>query len=126
MTKTITGVLLDTKTARVQRATIPANLDSYYEHLDCRLIEVASCTIGGKRFDIICDEEGLLRDDPIISALDRNYQPMLVGNLFVCKSKDGEFVSLTDKEIDHVLRYAGKLPTRLHPDGLAMLTAVGY
>ena len=127
MTKTITGVLLDTERARVDHATIPANLDSYYKHLDCTTIDIVSRTIGGKRFDIICDDEGLFKEDVRISALDRDYQPMLVGNLFICKhDANGYEISLTDKEIDHILRYARKLPTRLHPEGLAMLTAVGY
>lgn len=127
MFKTVTGVLLDTKRARVERATIPATLGSYYEHLNCTTIDIVSRTIGGKRFDIICDDEGTFKDDPHISALDRDYQPMFVGNLFVCKHDDnGIEVSLTDKEISHILRFAHKIPTRQHPEGLAMLTDVGY
>lgn len=126
MTNTITGVLLDAQTARVQRATIPATLESYYKHLDCSIIDIISRRIGGKRFDIICDDEGLLKDDPRISALDSEYQPMLVGNLFVCSHAEGYEISLTEEEISHVLRYAVKLPTRQHPEGLAMLTHVGY
>lgn len=127
MTDTITGVLLDAQTARVQRASIPANLDSYYKHLDCSTIDIVSRTIGGKRFDIICDDEGTFRDDVRISALDRNYQPMLVGSLFVCKHDgEGRELSLTDAEIAHVLRYARKLPTRQHPEGLAMFFPVAY
>ena len=127
MFKTITGVLLDAERAHVERATIPATLGSYYEHLNCTTIDIVSRTIGGKRFDIICDEEGLFKDDPRISALDRDYQPIFVGNLFVCKHDgNGCEISLTDKEIDHILRYVRKLPTRQHPEGLAMLTAVGY
>lgn len=127
MTKTITGVLLDTERAHVERATIPANLDSYYKHLDCTTIDIVSRTVGGKRFDIICDDEGLLKEDVCISALDRDYNPMLVGNLFVCKhDSDGNENSLTDAEISHILRYVHKIPTRRHPEGLAMLTSVGY
>lgn len=126
MTKTITGVLVDARNASITRAEIPATLDSYYEHLDCSTIDIVSRRIGGRRFDIICDDEGLFKDDPRISALDSEYQPMLVGNLFVCSHADGYEISLTEEEISHVLRYAVNLPTRQHPEGLAMLTHVGY
>lgn len=126
MNETITGVLVDAEHAHAKRATIRASLDGYYEALNCDVIEIPSRTIGGKRFDIVCDEEGTFREDIRISALDKNYQPMLVGSLFVCKSQDGELISLSDAEIAHVLRHCRVIPTRNHPEGLIMLTQVGY
>lgn len=126
MTKTITGVLVDAERAHVERATIPATLDSYYEHLDCTTIDIVSRTIGGKRFDIICDDEALLRDNPILSALDSERFPMLYGNLFVCKSKNGELVSLTDREVSHVLRNAGKLYVNAYFKPIAVIAHVDY
>lgn len=126
MTNTITGVLLDAENARVKRASIPDTLESYYKTLDCSTIDIISRTIGGKRFDIVCDDEGTFREDVRISALDRACQPMLVGSLFVCKSKNGELISLNDAEIAHVLRCSRKLPTRAHPEGLAMFLNVDY
>lgn len=126
MTNTITGVLLDAETARVKRASIPDTLDSYYRALNCTTIDIVSRTIGGQRFDIVCDDEGTFKEDVRISALDRACQPMLVGSLFVCKSADGRLQSLNDTEIAHVLRCSRKLPTRQHPEGLAMFLNVDY
>lgn len=126
MNKTITGVLLDAKNASVKRVCIRDDLDSYYKALNCSTIDIVSRTIGGKRFDIVCDDEGTFREDVRISALDRDYHPMLVGSLFVCNSENGKLISLSDAEISHVLRCWHKLPTRCHPEGLAMLLPVGY
>ena len=125
-TTTITGVLLDAQNATAKRATIADTLDSYYTHLNCDIIDIVSRTIGGKRFDIICDDEGTFREDVRISALDCNYSPALVGSLFVCKSHRGELVSLTDAEVKHILNHTRKIPTREHPEGLAMFVDVGY
>ena len=127
MKNTITGVLVDSFQRRADRAEIPAELSSYYAALDCRCIDIVSRTIGGKRFDIICDDEGLMREDCRISAFDRNWQPMLCGSLFVCKhNSEGEEVSLTDREIAHVLRHVATIPTRRYPDGVTALTRVEY
>ena len=80
-------------------------------------------------FRVVCDDEGLLREDCRISAFSRDWQPMLCGSLFVCKldpEGDGELASLTETEIAHVLRHVATVPTRRYPDGVTALTRVGY
>ena len=126
MTNTITGVLLDAYEKRADRAEIPDELNAYYRALDCSCIDIVSRRIGGKRFDIVCDDEGLFKEDCRISAFDRNWQPMLCGSLFVCKSHEGELVGLTEAEVSHVLRHVRKIPTRRYPDGVLALTMVEY
>ena len=127
MTNTITGVLLDAYEKRADRAEIPDELSAYYRALDCSCIDIVSRRIGGKRFDIVCDDEGLFKEDCRISALDRDWQPMLCGSLFICKhNSNGELARLTDEEITHVLRYVRKIPTRRYPDGVLALTMVEY
>lgn len=126
MTNTITGVLLDAYEKRADRAEIPDELSAYYRALDCRCIDIVSRRIGGKRFDIVCDDEGLFKEDCRISAFDRDWQPMLCGSLFVCKSHEGKLVGLTEAEVSHVLRHVRKIPTRRYPDGVLALTMVEY
>ena len=42
----------------------------------------------------------------MISALDLDYEPMLVGTLIITNSNsEGETTSLTDKDIEHIKNY---------------------
>ena len=120
------ALLLDTKKKEV-RVVNPHGLFDYYELLDCHLIEHATRKIGGKKFDIICDEEGTFVDDPLISAIDDFGRTMLVGNLLICGLPDGEGESsdLTDDDIEYIRRRIQPMDTRLHRD-LLMLTQCNY
>lgn len=82
---------------------IEPTLDAYYELLDCSTIDITSRKIGGKYFDIILDDEGLLKGSPVVTAVDSSPQrkPMLVGNLIICNMNDeGEEVSLSDDDVE--------------------------
>ena len=84
------------------------HLQEYYKYLNCSIVDITSRKVGGKWFDIIADDEGLLKENPIVSALDSNNQPALVGNLLFCNydSETGEEVSLTDDDIEHLEKYS--------------------
>ena len=114
--------------AEPPRGYVPALLRGWRPDLGLLLAYAAlvHAYIRGKRFDIVCDDEGLFKEDCRISALDRDWQPMLCGSLFVCKSHEGELVGLTEAEVSHVLRHVHKIPTRRYPDGVLALTMVEY
>lgn len=96
----ITGVLVDVKAGTVKEAT----LDSYYKTLDCTCIDIVSRRLGPYRFDIICDDEGLLKADARVSATGPEGHPMLVGNLFFCHhDEEGNTTSLHPDEITFIL-----------------------
>ena len=84
------------------------HLQEYYKYLNCSIVDITSRKVGGKWFDIIADDEGLLKENPIVSALDSNNQPALVGNLLFCNydSETGEEVSLTDDDIEHLEKHS--------------------
>ena len=84
------------------------HLQEYYKYLNCSIVDITSRKVGGKWFDIIADDEGMLKENPIVSALDSNNQPALVGNLLFCNydSETGEEVSLTDDDIEHLEKYS--------------------
>lgn len=76
------------------------SLNDYYEHLCCDCFDIANRKIGDRRFDIFVDDIGLFRDDPIPSVVDKNLQPMLVGNcIFANHDYEGNTTSLTDDDI---------------------------
>lgn len=76
-------------------------LDDFYEHLEAEPLDIARRKIGNKWFDIFVDDEGLLRHNPIISAVTRDGLAMLAGNLiFANYDGYGETTSLTDEDIE--------------------------
>lgn len=103
---TITGYFIDPAHGIAQPRTIEKSLDSYYALLDCTCIDIVSRTIGDRRFDIICDDEALFKENILVSAIYANGEPALVGSLFVCKF-DGrdDVTSLTPEELDYVDSY---------------------
>lgn len=105
-TTTITGYFVDPEHGIAEPRTIERSLRGYYDLLRCDLIDIAPRAFGARRFDIICDDEGLLKEKPLVSAYHRDGTPMLVGPLFVCKSDghDNED-SLSPEELDYVDLY---------------------
>lgn len=99
----ITGYFVDPENGIAEPRTIDKSLEGYYALLRCDTIDIPSRMIGDRRFDIICDDEALLKAPPFVSAYDIDGSPMLVGPLFVVKF-DGEedVTSLTQDELDYV------------------------
>ena len=99
------AVLLDVVRKECREIDIQDRLEDYYKVLDCNLIEVAERKVNGVWFDIMCDEEGLLKGEPMVSAVDGEYHPMLVGNLLFLHSdpNTGEFVGISKPEAEMLL-----------------------
>lgn len=113
------------------KVEVEPSLDEYYRLLGCDTIDMVDRRLGYNRshkdFTIICDDEGLMCDEPRISAIDNLGKVMLVGNLLVTQCNgEGENVGLTDKDADFVIGKVLKMPTRVHPEGLWMLTQCEY
>ena len=106
----ITGILVNAEDCTAAPATIEKSLDGYYSALNCDCIDIATRKIGGVKYDIICDDEGLLKAHPHVSAISSDGQPMLVGNLFVVKFDGQDDVrSLTEGEQAHVMQCIRKI-----------------
>lgn len=100
----VRGVLINVESnpGRADVVEIEAELDKFYAILRCNTIDIVIRKIGGRAFNIVCDDEGLLKDSPIISAVSKLGQPTLVGNLFICNHYKSNLVSLSDADIEHI------------------------
>lgn len=84
----------------IEPVEVTGELQEYYDLIGCDYIDIVTRKIGDTYFDIICDDEGLLKDNPRITAVDTEGNPMLVGNLiFSHTNEEGETVGITDEEI---------------------------
>lgn len=126
--KTIKAYYIDPKTNTAEPRDITPELDTYYELLHCTTIDIVTRKVKGKYYDIICDDEGLLVDDPLISAIDDRGRGMLCGALLIVGMADDEGyeTSLTDEDIAHIQRNVHHMCPRLHPKGWKMLCQCEY
>lgn len=99
------GFFIDPLRKIAEPRTVKDDLQEFYKLLDCDLIDITTRPIGGRSFDIICDDEGLLKPSPIVSALFPDGSPALVGRLFVVRGDNysGELVSLFPDDVDRIL-----------------------
>ena len=120
------AILLSTQ-ENSARVVSPEGLDDYYKLIGCDCIDIVTRKIGRKVYDIIVDDEGLLKDDPVISAIDNLGRVMLVGSLIICglADEEGELTDLTPKDIEYIRKRIQTLNTRKHM-GLRMLTQCEY
>jgi len=127
MSKKLKGVLIDVENECVMPKEIEDSLDNFYEILNCNIIDITTRDINGKRYEIVLDDEGLLVEQPRISAINSYNEPMLVGNLFICKEGyGGELESLTTDDINHILECVEPVATWRHPKPYLMLTKCDY
>ena len=126
--KILRGVLVDVEKETAGVVEIPDELDEFYKILNCDCIDIVVRQIGRKRFNIICDDEGLFKDPQKISAIDNLGQAQLVGNLFIVGSSvlDGDLTGLTEKEAAYILARVQKIGTIKFPAGYPMLTQCEY
>lgn len=102
--------LMVTTTGDIKPVELDGTLDGYYKALECDIIDCTVHRIGCKEYDIICDDEGLCKDSPKVTAVTKMYQPVLVGNLFICNNNGkGEFTSLTADEVTEILNNTTKI-----------------
>lgn len=76
-------------------------LDSMYKLVDCDLIDIVHREIGGKLFDLVIDDEGLLKDGKRIGAMCVDGDERLYGNILIVNHDgEGNTVSITDEDIE--------------------------
>jgi len=123
----IKAFLVDIAKKSAKEIDFEPSLPKYYELLNCYTIDIVERTLGGEVFDVICDDEGLMVDSPVISAVDGSGEPMLVGNLlFVHHSDEGETTGLTSDECALIQRHVQQVRTANCPDGHPCVVGLDY
>jgi len=95
-----------------------STLDDYYRLLGCTTVDIVGRKIGGKWYDIICDDEGTFVENPKISAINEDGEPMLVGSLLITGPVDyrhGVSKDLKDDDIKNIFKSVTLVNTRKHP-----------
>ena len=98
----IHGLLV--KDGTISECDLKDELHAYYEALDCDLIDIVRRSIAGTEYAIVCDDEGLFKQDIRVSMVNEaDLSPMLVGRLFICKDgKRGKLASLTADDVKRI------------------------
>lgn len=108
MTNTITGFFVDPENNIAEPRTIDKSLEGYYALLRCDIIDIVGRVIGDEAYDIICDDEALLKENPIPSAIDWYNRPAMCGPIFVVNYDGGEDVTdLSPDDIANIRRHVG-------------------
>lgn len=107
------GFLIDVVNKKAEVVECANDIHAWYKLLKCDIIEMPERRIGGKYYTIICDEEGLLKSNPVVSGISSDYNVMLVGNLLVVNSdyENGDVTDLTNEDVEHILNNTGKVLT---------------
>ncbi len=96
-------LLIDTRLVMPVILDVDGTLEEYYRLLQCDTIDIVCRQIGGKYFNVICDDEGLFKSDNVVTGIDADGEPCLVGNLLFCNAgKDGYEKGLSDEDITRI------------------------
>lgn len=103
---------------------IQNDLDTYYDIIGCRCIDIVNYPINGKNYDIIVDDEGLLKGAPIVTAVDKSGHPLLVGALIIT-NYDGEG-NETDLEPGDVTRITSAIRYTVQGDRVIPVIIIDF
>ena len=80
-------------------------LEDYYRLMEIDTIDIVARKINGKYYDIICDDEALLKENPLPTIFDVDKIPMIFGNIIIAGLADetGNMTDLTDKDIVEIV-----------------------
>lgn len=99
-------LLIDTDNLQPQVIETTGGLKEWLRLIKCDTIDITSLNIGGRYYDVIVDDEGLLKDGIKPTALDTEYKPLLVGSLVICNADgEGNETALTDEDVEYILKY---------------------
>ena len=127
MKKMITGYFINPDQKENGSRSVLDKLENWYKLLDCSTIDIVTRKVGKRTFDIICDDEGLFRDKPWISAVDHDYHPALVGRLFLCHHDEaGNLTSLEPDDVEYIAKHVQYMFSDKHPELYPLLYPVTY
>lgn len=120
----ITGMKIDTQNRTAQVVTVDTDKTSLSDFIGCRCIDIVTRMIGNHPYEVVCDDEGLFVPEPVVTAIDMNGEPMLVGSLFITglDRDECDLCSLTESDINRIARHI-----RVNPyDGQHLIIGMQY
>ncbi len=113
--KKLKGFLIDLREGSAEEVEFVDNLDTLYQLTNCDCIDITVRKVGQFEYDIVCDDEGLLKGRKIVTAFNAKTEPMLVGNLLFCNhDEEGGLASLSEEQIKCLKNHIGQY---LYDDG---------
>jgi len=105
--KEIRVIVIDHETSTVEERMIVPSLDTYYDIIGCRCIDVVRRSVRGFEVDVICDDEALLRDEEPVPAMSTTtHSDIIFGKVIICDVDDeGREIGLDDEKF-HAVMYA--------------------
>lgn len=95
--------------------------------MDCDCIDIPTLKIGNRYYNVICDDEALLKSNPKISAINDMGQAMLCGNLFIVRDDaEGDLKSLSEDDINRIMQFISLQATTKYKKSYPMLHQVDY
>lgn len=80
------------------------HLEQFYRLIGCRCIDITVRKIGGTPYNIVLDDEGLLVESPIVSAIDGNMRAALAGNLILFGiGADRDLASIGAEDVPNII-----------------------
>ena len=125
----LTLFLVSIEDKKAEKVVIDHSLQAFYDTIHCfnDTIDIVMRKIGGKYFDVICDDDGLAKDPHHCSAVDKEGEPMLVGSFLVANHDSaGDTRSLTDEEIAVIQKSVQVVCTRNLPQPHPIIVGMEY
>ena len=89
-------------------------LNEYYRYLDCHCIDMATIDVDGHAYDVVCDDEALLRY-PLVPSLYISEEQVFFGNLaFVKIDEEGASVGLDREDMIRLLDFIDRQKEKLY------------
>lgn len=104
----ITGLLVDTtkNDNAFVKVTFEDKLEVFYDLLNCRCIDIVVRDFGGKKLDVVCDDEGLLKEGNILSIAtfhEGKCVEQIVGNVLILNhDSQGNLASLSEEDLEAI------------------------
>lgn len=102
-----------------------------YKLLNCSTYDIPFRAIGfeNRVFGIVVDDEGLLKNNQIVSAVSPHFEEIFVGNLLITRfDEEGNQIDLSDDDINYLNRYivTGAMVNDGIVDSYPILTGMSY
>lgn len=109
MKKMLTAIVIDTKENTITVREVKDDINEFYKVLNCDCFDIARRRIGGKPYDILCDDMGRYVTEPVLSAINPfMMEDYLVGNLIIVNHKGEDLTSLTPTDIARIYGHTGR------------------